>query len=59
MSYGVGRRHGLDLELLRLWYRLAAAALIRPLAWEPTYAAGVAPEKGKKEKKIIARLSNT
>ena len=31
-----------DLALLWLWYRLAAVALIRPLAWEPPYAAGVA-----------------
>ena len=35
---GVGRRHGLDSTLLWLWYRLAAAASIRPLAWEPPYA---------------------
>ena len=25
----------------RLWGRLAVTALIRPLAWEPTYATGV------------------
>ena len=25
-----------------LWYRSAAAALIRPLAWEPPYAASAA-----------------
>ena len=31
-----------DLVLLWLWYRLAAAALIHPLAWEPPYAAGAA-----------------
>ena len=29
-----------DLEWLRLWCRLAAVALIQPLAWEPPYAAG-------------------
>ena len=28
-----------------LWYRPAAAALIRPLAWKLQYAAGVAPPK--------------
>ena len=28
--------------LLWLWYRLAAAATIRPLAWERPYATGVA-----------------
>ena len=52
-SCGVGQRHGLDLALPWLWCRLAAAAPIRPLAWEPPYAVGVAlkdkrhtPEKG-------------
>ena len=39
MSYGVGCRCGSDLALLWLWYRLAAAAPIRPLAWELPYAA--------------------
>ena len=39
---GVGYRHGSDLALLWLWYRPAAVALIQPLAWEPTYAVGVA-----------------
>ena len=29
-------------KLLWLWYRLAVAALIGPLAWEPPYAAGTA-----------------
>ena len=37
-----------DPELLWLWCRLAATALIRPLAWEPPYAAGVALKKKKK-----------
>ena len=46
MSCGVGHRHSLDLA--SLW--LAAAAPIRPLAWEPPYAAGVAL---KRQKKII------
>ena len=31
-----------DPALLWLWCRLAAAVLIRPLAWEPPYAAGAA-----------------
>ena len=48
VSCGVGRRRGSDLVLLWLWHRLAATALIRPLAWEPPYAAGVALEKAKK-----------
>jgi len=36
--------------LLWLWCRPAATALIRPLAWEPPFATGVAL-KSKKEKK--------
>ena len=37
-----------------LWCWLAAVALIRPLAWEPPYAAGAAlKSKKKKEKKRI------
>ena len=51
VSYGVGCRHGLDPVLLWLWHKLAAVALIWPLAWEPPYAAGVALEKTKKKKK--------
>ena len=51
MTCGVGRRHGSDPELLWLWCRLAATALIRPLAWEPPYAAGAALEKTEKKKK--------
>jgi len=33
--------------------RPAAAALIRPLAWEPPYAMGAALEKAKRPKKKI------
>ena len=51
MSCGVGRRRGLGPELLWFWRRLAATAPIRPLVWEPPYAAGVALEKAKKKKK--------
>ena len=51
MSCGVGHRCGLDLALLWLWCRLAATALIRPLAWEPPHAAGADLEKDKKTKK--------
>ena len=51
MSCGVGRRRGLDLVWLWLWCRLAATALIRPLAWEPPYSVGVALEKTKRQKK--------
>jgi len=49
VSCGVGCRLGLDPTLLWLWCRLAATALNRPLAWEPPYVAGVAPEKEKKK----------
>ena len=34
----MGHRHSSDPSLLRLWSRLAAAALIPPLAWELPYA---------------------
>jgi len=47
VSCGVGRRHSSDLALLWLWRRPGATALIRPLAWEPPYATGVALEKAK------------
>ena len=40
MSYGVGHRCGLDPALL--WCRPAAVASIQPLAWELSYAMGVA-----------------
>ena len=33
-----------DPALLWLWRRLVATAPIRPLAWEPPYATGVAQE---------------
>ena len=54
MSCGVGRGCSLDPALLWLWCRPAAAAPIRPLAWEPPYAAGAAlkRQKTKKEKEI-------
>ena len=32
----------MDLALLWLWCRLAATAPVRPLAWEPPYAASAA-----------------
>ena len=51
MSCGVGRRCGSDPALLWLWLRLAATALIRPLAWEPPYATGAAQEMAKRQKK--------
>ena len=51
MSCGVGHRCGLDPMLLWLWHRPVAIAPIRPLAWEPPYAAGAALEKAKKKTK--------
>ena len=51
MTCGVGCGLGSDPELLWLWRRPVATALIRPLAWEPPYAAGVALEKAKRPKK--------
>ena len=51
MSCGVGCRRGSDLALLWLWCGPAAAAPVRPLAWEPPYAAGSGPRKGKKTEK--------
>ena len=45
MICGVGHRRGSDPTLLWLWCRPAAAALIRPLAWEPLYATGAALKK--------------
>ena len=48
MSCGVGHRHGSDLAWLWLWQRPAATVPIRPLAWEPPYAVGVALKRQKK-----------
>ena len=50
MSCGVGHRCGSDPGLLCLWCRLAATAPIRPLVWEPPYAAEAAQEMAKKDK---------
>ena len=59
MSRGVGGRYGSDLVLLWLWRRPAAAAPIRPLAWEPPYAAGAALKKQqqKKDNTVILKIS--
>ena len=47
MSCSVGHRLGLDPAWLWLWLwpRLAATALIRPLAWDLPYAMGAALKK--------------
>ena len=49
MSCGAGHRSGSDPELLWLWCRLVATALIRRLAWEPPYAVGVAQEVAERQ----------
>ena len=51
VSCGVGCRHGLDPELLWQWCRLAATALISPLAWKLLYVTYVALKSKKKKKK--------
>ena len=51
MSYGIGFRRGSDPQLLWLWCRLAAAALIRPLAWEPGCRYSHRKDKKTKKKK--------
>ena len=51
MNCRVGHRHSLNPELLWLWCRPAAVALIRPLAWALPYATGVALKKKKKKKR--------
>ena len=57
MSCGVGCRCDLDPVLLRLWHRLEAAALLRPLAWELQYAVGMAL-KSKIKIYIFKKLPN-
>ena len=57
MSCGVGHRRSLDHMLLWLWYRPMAAAPIRPVAWGPPYAAGVALQKTKRKKKKERQIS--
>ena len=58
LTYSIGCRWGSDLALLWLWCRLAAVALIGPLAWEPLCATGVAL-KSKKERKRPESLSHS
>ena len=51
MSCGAGCRRSSDPALAWLWCRLAAAALIQPLAWELPYASGAAIKRKTKTKK--------
>ena len=55
LSCGVGCRLGSDLALPWLWCRLAATALIRPLAWEPPCAKDMALKEQKKKKKVCPK----
>ena len=50
-NWGISCRCGVDLALLWLWCRPAAAAPIWPLTWEPPYAAGAALKRQKTKKK--------
>ena len=59
MSCGVGHRCSSDPALLWPWCRPAAVALIRPLAREPPYAAGVALKKKKEKKRKPEQKSKT
>ena len=56
MTYSLGCRCASRVAvalatLLWLWRRLAATAVIQPLAWEPTNAMGGAQEMAKKDQK--------
>ena len=53
MSCDVARSCSLDLALLWLCHRLAAAAPIQPLAQDLPYATGAALNRRKKKKKRI------
>jgi len=46
----IGHRHGSDRTLLWLWQRPETLVRIWPLAWELSYAAGVALKKKEKKK---------
>ena len=49
-----GCKHVLDLELLWLWHRPAAAAPIRPPPWELPYAVGVVLKRPPPKKKVLS-----
>ena len=55
MSCGVGHRCSSDPMWLWLWRRPAAVALIRSLAWELPYAAGLALKKKERNEGVIVR----
>ena len=51
VSCGVDPRRSSDLSWLWLWCRPMTTAPIRPLAWEPPYASGVALRKNHQKSK--------
>ena len=57
VSYGAGCRRSSSLALLWLWCRPAAVAPVRPLAWEPPYAANAALKSQTNKKKILKILT--
>ena len=59
VSCGVGCRCGLDPVLLWLWRRPVTTAPIRPLAWEPPYATGVAQELARGQNKKTNKQKKT
>ena len=59
MSCAVDQRCGSDPVLLWLWCRPEAVAPIRPLAWKPPYAAGVALKSKREKKKGRKTKENT
>ena len=59
MSCDVGCRRDSDPTLLWLWRRPVATAPIRPLVWEPPYAAGAAQEMAKRQKKKKKKTQKT
>ena len=42
---------------LQLWCRMAATALIQPLAWELPYAAGVALKRQRQKKLLFSLMA--
>ena len=58
VSCDVGHRCGSGHTLLWLWRRLAAAALIRPLAWESPYTVDAALKKNKKNSLHLLTLNS-
>ena len=47
-----------NLHCCELWCRLAAVALLRPLAWELSYATGASLKEKKKKKRIVYLIVN-